>query len=166
MYGLNCPHHGEEALEYIRGRLDNAAALQAEGHLETCPHCSAWYEATFSGEAFDGLDQTVQSSFRDTALPRRNRRHRWLAAAAAVTLMVAGFGWWQHSGTLSLDPVDHQATIASLDFEGGMLMVEEAVMLVEDQQEVIADHPADKDEDALFSADLEDGDLGSWELHT
>jgi anti-sigma factor RsiW len=166
MKTLNCPHHGEEALEYIRGRLDNAAAQQAEDHLETCPHCSAWFEGAFSGNAFDTVDRAVQNSLRHVALPRRNRRHSWLAAAAAVTLMVAGYGWWQHSGTIVPDTIDQQATIASFDFEGGMLAAEDTVMLVEDPQEVVADHQADKDDDMLSFANLEGNDLGSWEIHT
>lgn len=166
MHGLNCPHHGEEALEYIRGRLDNAAALQAEEHLETCQHCSTWYEATFSGDAFEAVDQAIQTSLHSTVLPRRARHHRWVAAAAAVTLVVAGYGWWQHSGNMVPEPTDQQATIASFDFESGMAAAEQDVVLIEDAQEIVADRPADKDDGVLFSADLEDGDLGSWEIHT
>ncbi len=101
-------------------------------------------------------------AFRSTFLPRRTRHHRWVAAAAAVTLVVAGYGWWQHSETIVPEPADHQATIASFDFEGGMAATEEDVVLdrgpAGDRRR---SRPADKDDGMLSSADLEDGDLGS-----
>lgn len=167
MHALNCPHHGDEALEYLRGRLDTDAVLHAEEHLETCAHCSAWYQSTFSGDDFDAVDQAVRHTFHEVALPRRTHRRQWLAAAAAVTLIVAGgYGWRHHSGEVAPTVVDQPSTIASLDFEEGLVALDESVVFVDEQPEIVAEHAADTDDGKLSTIALEGGDFGSWEIHT
>jgi anti-sigma factor RsiW len=165
MRAVSCPHHGDEALEHLRGRLDDDAALAAEEHLATCSHCASWYADACSDEAFAAVDRVVGRALREVGLPRQQQR-RWLAVAAALTLVVAGYGWWQHSHTSAPQPLQDHATIASFDFESGAAGLDRTEVLVADPPDTAAARPSDAGSDTLFTSDLEDGGLGSWEIHT
>jgi hypothetical protein len=165
MRAVSCPHHGDEVLDLIRGRLDDCAATEAAQHLESCTHCASWYEQTFSGPAYSAVDRAVGSAVRATELPRRSRR-RWLAAAAAVVLVAGGYALLERADTVAPGPAVPTDVVVSLDFEDESLLESDTVVLVDEPAEQVVEHATDTEGDVLFASDLEDGGLGSWKIHT
>jgi len=165
MKAPNCPHHGDLVLDLARGRLNDADAAVADSERESCPHCAAWWNASFSVEATAELDAAVAGAFADFSTIA-DRRRGWLAAAAAAVLAV-GVGTtmmvWRGGETSPVVAVQAPAAetvLSTWDFEDGTLAPAVAAAAVPTNGD-----PAGADE-AVFVNDLESGDLGSWTFHS
>jgi len=148
-------------LDLLRGNLEGEDILRAETALVECSRCADWLGEVTASDAFHRVDDAVARSLRAVELPRRNRRLRWVAVAAAA-VMTVGIGLWQlprpqHSVTVT-QPVPETQRIATFDFEAGSATTPSRIVAVEE--------PEQRDEKPLFSDGLEDGSPGSWEIHT
>ncbi len=164
MTGSICPEHHNLMLELARGELDDGQAVRAEVFHSECTHCREWWEATFEGEAFSTVDQSVEGAFASFRPPAK-RRHGWLAAAAALVLTI-GIG----STSLLLretntefsraaTPVPSGVALTVMDFESGSL---EVVAGASNSAETVAGDI----QEGVFQSDLESGDLASWSSHS
>lgn len=151
----NCPEHSDLVRDLARGTLDEEQWSSAEAALEKCAHCVRWWSGTFAGAGYEAVDRAVADVIARFEPPAR-RRHRWLAAAAAAVLAI-GVGTttmlWRGAAP---SPNDAGDVVSTLDFEAGTL--NGAVATSED-----ADASG---ESAVFSTDLESGDLSSWSSHS
>jgi hypothetical protein len=160
-----CPHHGNLVLDLARGRLNDADALEADLQRESCPHCAAWWDATFADVATSRVDAAVQQGFAEFS-PRAGRRRVWLAvAAAAVLAVVVGTTTMLWRGGASAPVVAGrtpaaEAVVSTWDFESGTL--------APTTDAAVVPTPGDRGAagEALFTNDLESGDLGSWTFHS
>jgi anti-sigma-K factor RskA len=165
MKAPTCPHHGNLVLDLARGLLSDADAAVADLERESCPHCAAWWNTTFTADATAEVEAAVAQAFTDFS-PVAGRRRGWLAAAAAAVLAV-GVGTtmmlWRGGETSPVVAVQApaaEAVLTTWDFESGELApVSEAAAVPT---------PSDRGEvgEALFVNDLESGDLGSWSFHS
>ncbi len=160
-----CPHHGDLVLDLARGRLNDADAAVADLERESCPHCAAWWNATFAADATAEVDAAVAQAFAGFS-PVAGRRRGWLAAAAAAVLAV-GVGTtmmlWRGGETSPVVAVQAPAAetvLSTWDFEDGTL----APVTTATVGPTTGD-PVGADE-AVFINDLESGDLGSWTFHS
>ena len=151
----NCHEHGDLMRDLARGRLDDERSLRAETVREECAECARWWNETFSGEAYDAVDGSVTEAISSFVPPAR-RRYRWLAAAAALVLVV-GIGatsmLWRDAQT---SPAHASDVVSTWDFEEAGL-------------ESIAVEGADDlthTDEVVFENDLESGDLSSWSFHS
>jgi hypothetical protein len=119
MLGPNCPDHLDLALDLAQGRLDDAAATEAEGIRRSCPVCRVWWSEQFEGETAAIVAAGIEAALADLDLPRRRTGHGWLAAAAAVVMALGAGGLWlvQRPHAAVPDPVQRVAVIESFDFE-------------------------------------------------
>ena len=165
MTAPDCTDHGSLILDYVRGTLSEADGLRAETVLGNCRKCQEWMGREFSGSAFATVDDAVRQGLDTTALPHRNNRLGWLAAAAAIVVVAGGLTMLQLPGGSITKVGDQQdqsrsAQIVTFDFEGGT--VSSAVPAIDETSAVVDAVEAD----SLFSDDLEDGGTGSWTVHT
>ena len=99
MHSPNCPDHGRLVLDLAMGRLEDAAALEAESASTSCPVCRGWWLERFEGGPAGVVDEAVAATFSNLQLPARRRGYGWMAAAAAV-VMTFGVGTiWMLQGT-------------------------------------------------------------------
>lgn len=160
-----CPHHGNLVLDLARGRLKDADALEADLQRESCPHCAAWWDATFSAVATSRVDAAVQQGFADFS-PLAGRRRVWLAVAvAAVLAVVVGTTTMLWHGGAAAPVVAGktpaaEAVLSTWDFESGSLTPTTTA--------AVAPTPGDRGAsgEAVFINDLESGDLSSWTSHS
>lgn len=155
-----CPDHGTMLLQYLRGQLDDAGAARAEALLTECPSCSAWFGELPDLDGLARVEHGVAEGLRTVTLAKPRHRLRWIAAAA-VLFAVSGSLWMAGPSVgpnPSIEP-DNEARIATFDFEGAMAQGVE----VANRQGVSTAVP---DSEPLFEADLEDGGLGSWSVHS
>lgn len=156
----NCPDHGDLMRDLARGRLGDEPSLTAESVREECPHCASWWAAAFRGGAFEAVEAAVTDGIASFA-PTPSRRREWLAVAAVVVLAI-GIGGvstlWRGSRTM---PSSADAVVSTMNFETGVLV--DAVAEVEDAVVESSELTA---EPALFSSDLESGDLATWSSHS
>ncbi len=148
-------------LDLLRGDLEGEDILRAETALVECSRCADWLGEISTSDAFRRVDDAVSRSLHRVELPRRNRRLRWVAVAAAA-VMAFGIGLRHlprspHSATATR-PVSETQRIATFDFEAGAVTPASKIVAVEE--------PEQRDEKPLFSDGLEDGSPGSWEIHT
>jgi hypothetical protein len=162
----NCPEHGNLVQELACGRLDDRRAMEAEVVRRNCAVCARWWCDTFGDEPMAELDAAVAEVFQSFVAPKR-RRFGWLAAAAAAVLTV-GLGTttllWHDaeiapSGLASVSTTGE--VLSTWDFEDGE---------IDSTATMAADTPAPGDhargEAAVFTNDLESGDLSSWTSHS
>lgn len=187
MISPNCPDHGRLVLDLALGRLDDAAAMEAESISESCPICRAWWREQFESETAAVVDEAVAAGFSDLRLPERRRGHRWMAAAAAVIMTLGVGSLWVAQRTAPVEEAapPRVASIQTITFEPSdateaFAMVEApdpAPAAVPTAQEsaaeelVVADAVqvevvADRQTGALFAGGFETGDLGEWEPKT
>jgi hypothetical protein len=162
-----CPEHGSLMSELAAGRLDPESGARAEELRVGCADCARWWNRTFSDAALHELDAAVAESFASFAPPARRRSGWWAVAAAAVLALGIGAAslLWD-GGTRS--PVAAAAggntgteiVLSTFDFEGGT--VEPALNTPAREAAPVATHSTS---DAVFSNDLESGDLSSWSAH-
>ncbi len=155
-----CPEHGNLMLDLARGRLDDVRSLDAEAVREACPICARWWNETFSGDAFDLVERAVAESISHFAPPAW-RRYRWLAAAAAIILVV-GIGatsmMWRNADTSRAHAGDE---VSTWDFESGSL----------DTAAVTVGHAStgseeSSEEAAMFTGDFESGNYSGWSTNS
>lgn len=185
MHSPNCPDHGRLVLDLALGRLDDAAAIEAENVGASCPVCRAWWQGQFEGGAAEVVDEAVAAAFAGLRLPARRRGFRWMAAAAAVVVALAvGTIWVSQSTTpVAETPASRMAAIRTITFEpseaaGAFALIEapdpepadlmqavvrEAssgapVVAEAVQAEVAAERPAG----ILFAGGFESGRLEDW----
>lgn len=156
----NCPDHGDLMRELARGRLDDERLLDAESVRQVCPHCADWWAEAFSGDAYNVVEAAVAGGIESFAPPARRRRE-WLAAAAAVVFAI-GIGGvsmlWRGDQTA---PSLADGVVSTMSFEGGAL--DETVT---DVDGTAGENVEASAEQALFSSDLESGDLSTWSSHS
>ena len=160
MTAPRCPEHPDLMLDLARGLLGDAEAAVAEDLRESCGRCEAWWDETFSGPAVEKVESAVAEVFAGFSAPARSRRP-WLAAAAAAVLVVG-------MGVVTMMWRSGEPAAAG----AGRTTAPDAVLTVWDfeDQAVVArpDEPAQTpmvspaDQEAVFSSDLESGDLGGW----
>ena len=162
----NCPDHRNLVHELACGLLDDRDALRAETVRRDCVHCTAWWSATFHTDAVAVVNDAVAGSFSNFRAPARSRR-TWIAAAAAAVLVV-GLGTttllWRDAEDRQAGPVaaaPGPAVLSSWDFEDGVTPL---------QASPAADVPTPSIESvgdpAVFTGDLESGDLSGWSSHS
>ena len=162
----NCPDHENLVLELARGLLDDREALRAETVRRDCAHCATWWSETFDTEAVAVVSSAVSESFSDFRAPARRRR-AWLAAAAAAVLAV-GIGTttvlWRIAEDRQAGPIAAETNgvvLSTWDFENGVTPL---------QASPAADVPTPATErvgdPAVFTSDLESGDLSGWSSHS
>jgi len=119
MIGPTCPDHHDLALDLAQGRLDDAAAAEAESIRRTCPVCRGWWGEHLEGQATAAVDQAVTAALDRLDLPRRHSHRGWLAAAAALVMALGAGGLWLAQRPQSATPtaVDRVAVIEAFDFE-------------------------------------------------
>lgn len=159
-----CPEHDNLVLDLARGRLDDAEAFEAELVRESCPQCAEWWRAAFSDRATAEVDSAVARAFADFT-PATNRRRVWLAAAAAVLAVgvATTMTMWRVADTapeMAVHGAPAEVVLSTWDFEDGT--VDAAV------EPVAAPTPGRQNDsgEAVFTNDLESGDLGSWTFHS
>jgi hypothetical protein len=171
MKNVNCPEHGNQVLELARGELDDRPALRAQQHLETCSHCSAWWDDQFSSPSFATVDRAVAQSFATVELPRRRRRVMW-AAAAGIVVMLSGLAWVNFPNAPLSDDPPVEASIEVFDFEAASPASEIQGISFEDPTSSLtalgegADANTPEGDDVLFKSNAESGDFGAWTVHT
>lgn len=173
MKNVNCPECGNRILELARGELNDESARQAEEHLQDCTHCSDWWKTSFSSHSYEAVDRIVAEAFQEVSIPRRRRSFAWAAAAASVFLMIAGVSWLNMSGSSNQVVPTTESAIVALDFESTTaateiqtISFEEADLGVGTAHQLNAAALQGQEEDVLFKDDSEDGDFGSWTIHT
>lgn len=187
MNSPNCPDHGRLVLDLALGRLDDAAAIEAESISESCPICRAWWREQFESEAAAVVDAAVAATFSDLQLPERRRGYGWMAAAAAVIMTLGVGSLWVSQRTASIDEVKapRVASIQTITFEPSDAT--EAFALVEAPDPAPAAVPTAQESPAeefpvvdavqtevvverqsgvVFAGGFETGDLGEWEPKT
>jgi hypothetical protein len=156
----NCPEHDDLMRELARGRLDDERSLRAETVREKCAECARWWNETFSGEAYDGVDGSVAEAISSFAPPDR-RRYRWLAAAAALVFAV-GIGatslLWRDDQT---SPANASDVVSTWDFEPGT--VDEIAAAV---GEATDGSDESNGKPAVFVGDFESGNLSGWSTNS
>jgi hypothetical protein len=161
-----CPDHGDLMLELALGRLDDGEAGRAEGLRTSCAGCRQLWSSSFDESALAVVDAAVAEAFAGFRAPRYRRRGWWAAAAAAV--LVLGIGatslLWrggEDSAAAPRQPVAFGAVLSVWDFENGSLAAEASPAVVEARAQSAAEG-----EGAVFTNDLESGDLASWSFHS
>jgi hypothetical protein len=161
-----CPDHGDLMLELALGRLDDGEAARAEELRTSCAGCRQLWSSSFDGPALAVVDAAVAGAFAGFRAPRYRRRGWWAAAAAAV--LVLGIGatslLWrggEDPAVASRQPADSGAVLSVWDFEDGTLAAEASPTVVEARVQ-----SATEGEGAVFTNDLESGDLASWSFHS
>lgn len=162
-----CPEHGSLMSELAAGRLDPESGARAEEVRFGCAECARWWSEVFPDAALLELDTAVAEAFDSFAAPARRRSGWWAVAASAVLALGIGAASLLWDGGAQ-SPVVAGAggntgtaiVLSTFDFEGGT--VEPAVSQPA--------HPAapaapSSTSDAVFSNDLESGDLSSWSAH-
>jgi hypothetical protein len=183
-----CPDHGRTVFDFALGRLDDVDAQEAEELRLSCSQCRRWWRENLEGTAAESVDRAVMSVFRDLELPRRRRVRSWLAAAAALVMVVgAGLLWLiQEQPGASPAPIQRSASIQILDFENADLtselvhvrvipptLNEERGRAASGREGPTAEHTEavlaegitiEKaiDAEPLFAGGFESGDLGGW----
>jgi hypothetical protein len=156
----NCPDHGDLMRELARGRLDDERSLGAESTREECPHCASWWAGAFGGGAFDVVETAVADEIASFTPPARRRRE-WLAVAATVVFAI-GIGGvsvlWRGNQAV---PLHADGVVSTMNFETGALA--ETVLEADETVDENGEAPA---EAAVFSSDLESGDLSTWSSHS
>jgi hypothetical protein len=161
-----CREHGNLVLELAQGRLDDREAMRAEQARVGCDHCSKWWSGTFGDDSLSVLDTAVDEVFSSWAPPTR-RGHGWLAAAAAAVLAI-GVGtttlMWR-DGEVSPTGARSASTagelLSAMDFEDGV--AEET----NTDTDIAGNEFGETDgENAVFTSDLESGDLSAWSSHS
>ncbi|MGD9253665.1 MAG: hypothetical protein PVG92_07000 [Holophagae bacterium] len=156
----NCPNHGDLMRELARGHLDDERSFAAESVREQCPHCGRWWEGAFGGEAYEVVEAAVADAIADFSPPARRRRE-WLAAAAAIIFAIGLAGvstLWRGDRAI---PSHAEGVVSTMNFETGAVaetVTEAAETTNEDGEAAV--------EAAVFSNDLESGDLSSWASHS
>ena len=185
MNSPNCPDHGRLVLDLALGRLDDAAAFEAESISESCPVCREWWREQFSSDAAAVVDEAVAVTFSDLQLPARRRGYGWMAAAAAVVMTLGVGTIWVSQGKGSMDEVaaPRVASIQTITFEPSYEpaefvlieapdpdpvpverpaalepLAEEILIATASPAEVVVGHPSD----ALFVGGFESGGLEDW----
>jgi len=161
-----CPDHGDLMLELALGRLDEGDGVRAEALRATCAGCRQWWESTFDEPSLAAVDAAVVKAFAGFRAPRRLRSGWWTAAAAALLVLAIGSAslLWRAEGTTTIasQPSATSDTVLSAwDFENGALTAAAAPA----GREVIVQSSGDA-EGAVFTNDLESGDLASWSFHS
>jgi hypothetical protein len=185
MNSPNCPDHGRLVLDLALGRLDDAAAFEAESISESCPVCREWWQEQFGSDSAAVVDEAVSVTFSDLQLPARRRGYGWMAAAAAVVMSLGVGTIWVLQGTSSMDEVaaPRVASIQTISFEPSDATAEFVLIEAPDPEPVAVGRPAaqeplveeiliaeaapaevavDRPSDALFAGGFESGDLGTW----
>ena len=186
MIAPNCPDHGRTVLDLALGRLDDEAALQAEGLLDTCPVCRDWWQEQFGGEDVATVDAAVAEIFNGLELPTRRRSHGWMAVAAVAVMTLGVAGLWLARAPQSVQPVAPEltASIQTMDFEipddvvltppadpvveqtEATAAVETAPVELETEivvaESVAVEAPAKTETEPLFAGGFESGDLSDW----
>jgi len=91
----DCKDHGTMMLELALGRLDDRPAADAETLLTSCPVCGEWWNHNLVGESASAVDAAVATAFASFETPRSRRAPVWLAAAAAIVVMVGATTVWR-----------------------------------------------------------------------
>lgn len=161
-----CPDHGDLMLELALGRLDDGEAERAEGLRTSCAGCRQLWSSSFDESALAVVDAAVAGAFAGFRAPRYRRRGWWAAAAAAV--LVLGIGatslLWrggEDPAAASRQSAVSGAVLSVWDFEDGTLAAEVSPTVVEARVQT-----ATEGEGAVFTNDLESGDLASWSFHS
>jgi len=185
MNSPNCPDHGRLVLDLALGRLDDAAAFEAESISESCPVCREWWQEQFGSDAAVVVDEAVAAAFSDLQLPARRPGYGWMAAAAAVVMTLSVGTIWLTQGTGSVDEVasPRVASITTMTFEPSDASAEFVLIEAPDPEPLPVELPAvqeplveeihiaeaaptevvgDRSSDALFTGGFETGDLGDW----
>ena len=174
MNSPNCPDHGRLLLDLALGRLDDAAAFEAESISESCPVCREWWREQFGSDAADVVDEAVASTFSDLQLPARRRGYGWMAAAAAVVMTLGVGTIWVSQDTGPVDEVaaPRVASIQTITFEPSDATADFALIEAPDSEPAPVEPPAvqeppvevvmDRPSGALFAGGFESGDLGTW----
>lgn len=164
-----CPDHGDLMLELALGRLDDREAERAEGLRTSCAGCRQLWSSSFDGPALAVVDAAVAGAFAGFHAPGRRRRGWWAAAAAAV--LVLGIGatslLWrggEDPAAASRQPASSGAVLSVWDFEDGTLAAEASAPVVEARVQTATDQG--ESSGAVFTNDLESGDLASWSFHS
>ncbi len=161
-----CPDHGDLMLELALGRLDDGEAARAEDLRTSCAGCRQLWSSSFDESALAVVDTAVAGAFAGFRAPRRRLGGWWAAAAAAV--LVLGIGatslLWrggEDPAVASRQPADSGAVLSVWDFENGTLAAENSPAVVEAGAQSAAEGGG-----AVFTNDLESGDLASWSFHS
>jgi len=144
MNSPNCPDHGRLVLDLALGRLDDAAALEAESISESCPVCREWWQEQFSSDAAAVVDEAVAVTFSNLQLPARRRGYGWMAAAAALVMTLGVGTIWVSQGKGSMDEVaaPRVASIQTLTFEPSDATAEFVLIGAPDPEPVPVERPA------------------------
>lgn len=183
MISPNCPDHGRLVLDLALGRLDDAAAAEAESISESCPTCRAWWNEQFEGEAADVVDAAVAVALTDLRLPERRRSRGWIAAAAAIVMAFGVGTLWvaQNNTKVDEDVAPQMVAIQTFDFEVPEAVAEFARVEVSDPDSAPIEQPSpqrvfaeedlaavaapvevEESSEPLFSGSFESGDFGGW----
>ena len=115
---MNCADAGPRIALYVDGELTGADALDFEAHLTECADCRRAYgdlRATVDAlrgarplyEVPEGSYAVVQIIVADHE--RRQRQRRWIPAAAAAAVLVAGVMVWASAGRSGYEKFAAQA---------------------------------------------------------
>ena len=185
MNSPNCPDHARLVLDLALGRLDDAAAIEAEGISESCPVCREWWQEQFDSDAAAVVDEAVAATFSDLQLPALRRGYGWMAAAAAAVMTLGVGALWMSQGATNLDEVaaPRVASIRTITFEPSEATAEFVLVEVPDPEPEAVERqtvrkplaeemllaeaaPAevvvDRSSGALFAGGFETGDFGGW----
>jgi hypothetical protein len=156
----NCPDHGDLMRELALGRLEDERSFAAESILQDCTHCAGWWAGAFGGDAFDAVEAAVADEIASFTPPARRRRE-WLAVAATVVFAI-GIGGvsvlWRGNQAV---PSHADGIVSTMNFEAGAL-----TETVSEADETAAENGEASAEAAVFSSDLESGDLSTWSSHS
>ena len=186
----NCPDHGRLVLDLALGGLDDGESAAADAVRSSCPICRAWWREQLEGAAADLVDRELAGVFAELELPGRQRRHRWLAAAAAAVMTLGVGSLWLMQRSPAVDPVvpERTAAIQTMNFEDPSVVrqlsdaeipnpASESVDVLDvegaGRREVVAEEPAvaaaaasekaiAPEPEPLFTGGFESGDLGAW----
>jgi hypothetical protein len=152
-----CPEHERLVLDLAQGRLDDAAAAEADAVRTGCPVCSAWWREELEGDLAATLDTAVEQAF-DQFTPARRRIPAWMPAAAAAVVAVGAGVLWYGSGDVA---VDGTSTVVQESFDGDL----DGDGTVDPSDLGFAVYQAGGDE-AIFADSLDAGDLSDWTSNT
>lgn len=160
-----CPDHGDLMLELALGRLDDREAERAEELRTSCAGCGQLWSSSFDEPALAVVDAAVAGAFAGFHAPRHRRRGWWAAAAAVLVLGIGATSLLWRGGedpaVASRQPATSDSVLSVWDFENGTLAAEASPTVVEARVQTAAEG-----EDAVFTNDLESGDLASWSFHS
>jgi hypothetical protein len=164
-----CPDHGRLLRDLALGRLDDRDAAHAEQVLASCSACRAWWRDNLEGEPAAAVEREVAQVFATFQAPVRHRVSPWLAAAAALFIVIGGLLVIQTLGPIA-PPADvtasssQQLPLAAASgevlFADGLESGEVKGWIIEAGQPAAQEAAADTG--ALFVNGLESGDLSGW----